>query len=182
MRQMVLTARLALRNLARNQRRTLLTAMIISLSLAALVFTDGLVQAMSDTMVRAATRLYAGDAQIHHRDYRASRDEADTIAEPERLLARLAQAEGVAAQTPRALAMGMISSAANNRAVQVVGVDPEREAGVSRLADAIVSGDYLAADGAETQLLIGRRLAELLEAEIGERIVVSVSNQQSGTA
>lgn len=176
---MGLTWRLALRNLMRNRRRTLLTAMIISLSLTALMVTDALIIGMSDTMVRSATRLYSGDAQIHRRGYLEQEDESRVIAEPGPLLEQLAGEARVAGYAPRTRAFGMISSSANNRAVQVVGIDPEREATVSKLASAIQSGDYLEAGEGPTQLLIGHRLAQLLEADLGDRIVVSVNNQQS---
>jgi ABC-type lipoprotein release transport system permease subunit len=179
---MNLTARLALRNLARNRRRTLLTAMIISLSLTALMFTDALVQGMTDTMVRSATRLYSGDAQIHHREFLARRDESRVIDDPELVLRQLVKEPEVAGYAPRTLAFGMVSSAASNRAVQVVGIDPELEARVSKIADAIVDGNFLTADGPVTQLLIGDRLARLLEADPGDRIVVSVNNQNTGSA
>ncbi|PTY36987.1 hypothetical protein BGP77_06800 [Saccharospirillum sp. MSK14-1] len=177
-----MTWHLALRNLARNRRRTFLTAMIISLSLAALVLTDGVISAMADTMVRSATRLYGGDAQIHQRDYLAARDESFTFGEVAALLDQLDQSEWVEAATPRALAFGMVSSSASNRAVQVMGIDPSREARVSKLANVVVEGDYLDAGGSETQLLIGWRLAQLLEAELGDRIVLSVHNQIDETA
>lgn len=178
---MGLTWRLALRNLLRNKRRTFLTAMIISLSLTALIMTDALIKGMSDTMVRSATRLYSGDAQIHHRDYLAQREEALTI-EPSAFLEQLAQEPDVAGYAPRALAFGMISSSANNRAIQVAGIQPEREATVSKLRGAIQEGEYLDVDGPDTQILIGRRLAELLEADLGDRIVVSVNNLDTQSA
>lgn len=178
----MMTWHLALRNLARNRRRTFLTAMIISLSLAALVLTDGVITAMADTMVRSATRLYGGDAQIHQRDYLAARDEQYTFGQVDELLRQLDASDQVEAATPRALAFGMVSSSASNRAVQVIGIDPAREARVSKLESVVVDGRYLDADGSETQLLIGRRLADLLEAELGDRIVVSVHNQQAETA
>lgn len=173
---------LALRNLARNRRRTLLTGMIISLSLAALVLTDGVISAMADTMVRSATRLYGGDAQIHQRDYLAARDEQFSFGEVDELLDQLDQSELVEAAAPRALAFGMVSSSASNRAVQVMGIDPQREARVSKLESVVVDGDYLDAAGSETQLLIGWRLAQLLEAELGDRIVLSLHNQLDETA
>lgn len=174
---MGITGRLALRNLARNRRRTVLTAMIISLSLTALMFTDALIQGMTDTMVRSATRLYSGDAQIHHRDFLARQDESRVIENPQAVLEQLSREPEVAGFAARTLAFGMVSSAASNRAVQIVGIDPAAEAGVSKIANAIVVGNYLSDDGPVTQLLMGDRLAELLEADLGDRIVVSVNNQ-----
>lgn len=137
---------------------------------------------MTDTMVRSVTRLYSGDAQIHHREFLARQDESRVIDDPETVLNQLAREPEVAGYAARTLAFGMVSSAANNRAVQVVGIDPTAEAGVSKIADAIIAGDYLSDDGPVTQLLIGDRLAQLLEADIGDRIVVSLNNQVTESA
>lgn len=177
-----MTSQLALRNLARNRRRTALTAMIISLSLAALILTDGVIAAMGDTLVRSATRLYGGDAQVHQRGYLDARDEALTLQQADDLLHQLDQQPLVEAATARALALGMISSSASNRAVQVTGIQAEREARVSKLESVIVAGQYLHDEGDETQILIGARLAELLEVELGDRLVLSLHNQRDQTA
>lgn len=173
---------LALRNLQRNRRRTLLTGLIIALSTAALILTDAFVVGFTDATVRSATRMFPGDAQIHHVDYLAERDEAFFLPSPEPLLASLARESSVANATPRALAFGMISSAADNRAVQVIGIAPDAEARVSRLADVMVDGEYLADSGPVGQLLMGRRLAVLLEVGLGDRLVVSVHNQEYNSA
>ncbi|MCH8550674.1 MAG: ABC transporter permease [Natronospirillum sp.] len=177
-----MTWQLAARNLNRNRRRTLLTGLIISLSTAALILTDAFILGFTDTAVRSATRMFPGDAQIHQLDYLAERDEALVIEAPQARLSQLASDPEVVGYSPRVMAFGMISSAADNRATQVIGIDPAQERTVSRLADAMAEGDYLAGDGAETQLLMGRRLAELLDVELGDRIVISVHNQEWGGA
>ncbi|TGG94088.1 ABC transporter permease [Natronospirillum operosum] len=179
---MQLTWQLAARNLTRNRRRTLLTGLIISLSTAALILTDAFILGFSDTAVRSATRMFPGDAQIHQVDYLAERDEELVIEAPQARLAQLDNEPEVVGYSPRVMAFGMISSAADNRATQVIGIDPAQERTVSRLADAMAAGDYLTSDGAETQLLMGRRLAELLAVELGDRIVISVHNQEWGGA
>lgn len=174
------TWQLAMRNLSRNRRRTLLTGLIITMSTAVLILTDAYIQGFMDTTVRSATRLYSGDAQIHQRDYLAERDESKVIQDATPYLDRLDNEPLVAGYAARAQAFGLISSAADNRAAQVVGVDPQPEATVSRLADVVVRGEYLDADGSANQLLIGHRLASLLEVDLGDRIVVSVHNLDWG--
>lgn len=177
---MNLTLTLALRNLARNKRRTLLTMLLISMTLAILIFTDGYMKAMMDVMIRSATRLYPGDAQIHQVDYLAERDGEAYITNPTATLNQLASHDLVQSYSPRALDFGMVSSSANNLAVQVVGVDAALEAQVSKLKLSIVSGNYLTVDGGETQILIGQKLAERLEVDLADRLVVSLNNYDTG--
>ena len=173
---MGLTWKLALRNILRNKRRTILTMLLISMTLAILIFTDGYMKAMADVMIRSATRLYPGDGQIHHVEYLAERDGEKQIAEVDWHINALKADPLVESFSPRALDFGMVSSTANNLAVQVVGIDADLEANVSKLKLSMVSGDYLTNDGNESQILIGQGLADLLEVDLGDRLVVSVNN------
>lgn len=173
---MSLTFRLAMRNILRNKRRTSLTMLLISMTLAILIFTDGYINAMADVMVRSATRLFPGDAQIHHVQYLAERDGEKQIDDVDQYLTQLNQEPQIAGYSPRALAFAMISSTANNLAVQLVGIDADLEATVSKLPLSIVAGDYLQSEGSRQQIVIGQALADVLEVGLGDRLVVSVNN------
>lgn len=176
---MGLTWKLSMRNILRNKRRTLLTILLISVTLTILIFTDGYIQAMTDVMVRSATRLYPGDAQIHNVHYLAERDGEQTIADVEQQIGRLMAEPLVEAYSLRALDFGMVSSSANNLAVQVVGVDADLEASVSKLKLSMIQGAYLDNSGSALQILLGQPLADLLEVDLGDRLVVSVNNYQT---
>lgn len=173
---MSLTWKLALRNIARNKRRTALTVLLISMTLALLIFSDGYMKAMSDVMIRSATRLYPGDAQVHHVGYRAEYNAELPVTEPNEVIDKLASHSLVSSYSQRAMDFGMVSSSANNRSVQVVGINAGSEATVSKLGKSIIEGRYIDEAGDRTQILIGSRLAEELEAETGDRIVVSLNN------
>ena len=55
---MMLLMRLAFRNIFRNPRRTLLIVTLISLGLAALMFTDGFILGMTNNMIESVTDTY----------------------------------------------------------------------------------------------------------------------------
>jgi ABC-type lipoprotein release transport system permease subunit len=176
---MGLTWKLALRNILRNKRRTLLTVLLISMTLTILIFTDGYMKAMSDVMIRSATRLYPGDGQIHHSEYLAERDGEKVITDIAAHLSEIENSNLISDYTLRAMDFGMVSSTANNLAVQVVGIDGELEASVSKLKLGMLRGEYLSNDGSKNQILIGEPLAELLEVDLGDRLVVSVNNYET---
>jgi ABC-type lipoprotein release transport system permease subunit len=175
---MGLTWTLAIRNVFRNKRRTLLTLLLISMTLAVMIFTDGFMRGMSDVMIRSATRLYPGDGQIHHVEYLAERDGEKFITNVAQSVERIKNEPLVESYTIRATDFGMVSSTSNNLPVQVVGVDAELEATVSKLKLSMVSGEYLSTTGTDTQILIGQSLADLLEVNLGDRLVVSVNNYE----
>ncbi|MEJ2042636.1 MAG: FtsX-like permease family protein [Reinekea sp.] len=176
---MGLTWTLALRNILRNKRRTGLTVLLISCTLVALMFTDAYMQAMGDVMIRSATRLYPGDGQIHNVAYRAEMDAKEQISNVAEHIENLKKTGLVSGYSLRALDFGMVSSTANNLPVQVVGIDADLEKTVSKLALSIEHGDYLDNDGGDNQILIGAALADLLEVELGDRLVVSLNNYQT---
>jgi heme/copper-type cytochrome/quinol oxidase subunit 3 len=64
---MSLTWTLAVRNILRNKRRSFLTILLISMTLAILIFTDGYIKAMTDVMVRSATRCADSQRQLSGR-------------------------------------------------------------------------------------------------------------------
>lgn len=173
---MGLTWKLASRNIMRNKRRTILTVMLLSFTLATLIFTDGFMQAMFDVMIRSSTRLYPGDGQIHQVQYLAERDGEKIITDVQGHFDRLSASDEISGYAPRVMDFGMISSTSNNLAVQVVGIDANMESSVSKLALGVRQGSYIDPEGSDNQIMMGEALAELLEVDLGDRIVVSVNN------
>ena len=69
---------------------------------------------------------------------------------------------------------GLISSPRASAGVRVLGIEPERERNVTRIADSITAGAYL--DGVRRRVLLGEELARRLEVEVGDKVVVSVQD------
>lgn len=176
---MSLYSRLAWRNIFRNKRRTFITGIAIAVGLAALMFMDALYLGMANNMIAAATASFTGEAQIHGRDFLLSRDVNSTVAESDRLMAELKNDPLVKAFTPRTLNQAMVTSTTNVNPVLLVGVRPETERALSQMDDVIAAGDYFA--GSDPQnIVLGRKLADLLEVGVGDRVVVTVSRAGSG--
>lgn len=171
--------KIAFRNVLRHKRRTVLTSILIASGLAVLILYDGLVIGMSDTMVRNATETFLGHAQIHAPNFRDDQDIDQVIQKPLEVQKILADDPNVEAVSPRTLTLGMISSAGNVSSITIYGVEPESEGKVSRLQRAIVQGEYLT-EAAETEILLGSRLAKTLEVELGDRVVLTAARAQDG--
>ena len=65
----MLIIKLALRNLFRNTRRTLLTVLLIGCSLSALILTDAVLLGMVDVMIESLTKTLSGEAQVHRQGF-----------------------------------------------------------------------------------------------------------------
>lgn len=164
---------LVLRNLIRHKRRTLLASLAVGVGLAALIFTDGFMLSMEENMIRAATTTFLGDGQIHAAGFRESLDAATYLEDVDALLGRLESDPVVAAAAPRVQAFAMLSSPAHATSALLFGIDPNREPRLSKVDEALVAGEYLATGS--RRVLLGRIVAEDLQVEIGDRVVVTLS-------
>ena len=173
-----IVVRLANRSIFRNIRRTLLTVLLISCSLVAILFTDAFVRGMVSTMVKISTQTFLGEAQVHQQGFRATNDIDLYIEDTHTLFSKIAETEAIQAYAPRVISGAMTSSSDNVSAAIIYGVDSDKEAQVSKLKQAMVDGQYLS--GKESEILLGQRLAELLEVSLGDRLVVTVSQAHGG--
>lgn len=186
---MNVVTRLAQRNIFRNTRRTLLTIMLIGCGLAALLFTDAFVRGMAASLIKISTDTFLGEAQIHQHGFREANDVDIYIQDTEKLSQTLNSTKEIKAYSLRTITGGMLSSSENVSAAVIFGVDADQEATVSKLKKAMVRGQYLSGnhDGNASgtnrnsnEILIGVDLAELLEVDLGDRIVVTLSQAHGG--
>lgn len=173
-----ITSRLAKRSIFRNTRRTLLTILLISCSLVAILFTDAFVQGTVKTMVKISTQTFLGDGQIHRKGFREANDIDLYIKDPENLYRQLNNTVAIDAFSPRVLTGAMVSSSENSASAIVYGVDATKESQVSKLKLAITQGEYLS--GNDNEIIIGVELADLLEIDLGDRLVITVSEAHGG--
>lgn len=162
---------LAARNLSRNSRRTALTLAALVIAMGALTYLMGFVNAYLVGMKDNFVLVMNGHIQIYSPAYKET-NLIDDYMPDTRAVTDLLEADPlVRAWTRRVTASGLASVARATTAVAVVGVDPVREAEVSRLKNFIVDGEWLAPDDAGG-VLLGADVAENLEVELGDKVVV----------
>jgi ABC-type lipoprotein release transport system permease subunit len=175
---MFIFLKLAWRNLFRNKRRTLIAGTAIGIGLAALIFTDALWIGMEKNMIHSATSSFLGEGQIHLKGFRETQEVDLTINQPDKILKSLEQEEIIEHFAPRVISFGMITSPANVQAINLVGIDPPREKYLSQIDETLQQGNYFASNN-QRDIIIGQKLAELLEVELGDRLVVTVSQAKT---
>ena len=89
-------------------------------------------------------------------------------------LDQLSQLPRVTAVSPRLEFQALISSAYTSEGVLVRGVDPEGENQVSKLPQGVGEGRWLQGPG---EVVLGYKLAERIDARIGERIVLDTASK-----
>ena len=175
----LILVKLAWRNIFRNKRRTFIASIAIGIGLTALIFLDAFMIGMSENMIRTATASFLGEAQIHREGFRDEQEVSLTIQALDEVTANLAEEDIVEHFTQRTLAFGMITSPANVSAISLVGVHPSTEKFLSLIDDVITVGAYFEGNN-NRDIVIGAKLAEILEIGLGDRVVVTVAEAESG--
>ncbi len=168
----------AWRSVWKNRRRTVITGLAVGFGLAALMFTEALMTGMSTHMVDQTTNAWMGDAQIHRNGFRETGGIALTVNEPDSITEMLRTDPIVTAFSVRIISPASLQSTIEMKPVTMIGVDPLTEPGVSMLETAVDSGSYFSGDS--TDLIIGYRLAEDLDVGLGDLIVITVAEAESG--
>jgi putative ABC transport system permease protein len=174
-----LNVALALRNLSRTPERTLLGLAALSFGLAAFIFVAAFAEGFLAQMVRNSTGLLTGDVQVQHPSFRVDqRPELAFEADP-RWMERLRQMPLVRAVSQRVQAQATLGGARRAEPVTLMGIEPDQERQITFLERSIVRGKGLQSG---RQVLIGSKLAERLDARVGEKVVVTAQDAKGQLA
>lgn len=163
--------KLAVRALARNRRRSLITLIAIAVGLAGLVFLWGYVGGINRQMIGNITSYLTGHVQVHQQGYHDDPTLDLAFADPSGIATRLAATGAVAAIAPRVEGEALASGPDKTRGVLVIGVDPVLEPEVTTLARAVQQGRYLDADDPQG-IVLGSRVAEILRVAVGDEVTL----------
>ncbi|MEM6514396.1 MAG: FtsX-like permease family protein [Pseudomonadota bacterium] len=162
---------LAWRNLWRNQRRTTIMLGAIVVGVWAMIFMNALSQGMVTQMIEDGLSVIPGHVQARHPDYGDDPTVNSLLPDTDSAVSAQLATLDVSAWTTRLTVPGVVSSERESRGVRLVGVDPGRDAMISFLGDAEIEGRALASVD-DRGLLLGRKLAEALDTEVGKRVVI----------
>lgn len=168
--------RLALRNLARNRWRSGLTVAGVAVAVAALAWSQTMIEAFLDTMIKSAAAVQLGDLRVESEAHAQESSVYDAFPSTGALLERVRRVPGVRAVAPRVSSMGLLGREPRSQAAMVIGVVPEAEAAASDVARSIVAGAWLSGGAGQSagakEVVLGENLAKLLAAGVGDELVV----------
>jgi ABC-type lipoprotein release transport system permease subunit len=162
---------LAWRNLWRNHRRTLIMLGAVVIGVWAMIFMTALTMGMVNDMIEDSISVLPGHVQVHHPDYLDDPNITNLLPLTDEAIAETFQPAGFLAWTTRIKVPAVLSSERESRGVTLLGIDPQREEVMSFVDYDAVDGRFL--EGPDDDgLVIGRKLAETLETELGKRVVL----------
>ena len=171
MRTLPVLGLLAWRNLWRNHRRTIIMLSAISIGVWAMIFMIALMRGMVEDMLRDGIAVLPGHVQVHHRDFLDDPSVANVVPLADSEIAAAMQEAGVERWGSRVRVPAVVSSERESRGVTLLGVDPTRERGLTFVDYDAVQGRFIDAIN-DKGIVIGGKLAETLETELGKRIVL----------
>ena len=168
-------ARLAWRNLARNPRRTGITAGAIATGLAALLFLAAFNHSLHRNMTGNFQDLLIGSLQIHAQNFFEHPRLSASLPFPGKA-SRLLEAR--APTSPRLEQFSLAVGKQDSAGVLWIGLDPGREVHVTRLQREIVQGRFLR-PGDRRAAVLGADTAHNLHLDLGDEVVL-VGNDRYG--
>jgi len=122
-------------------------------------------------MVRDGIRALPGHVQVHHPDFRDDPSILNLIPTSDSVLTAAFSQAGLNGWSSRVKVPAVISSERESRGVTLIGVDPALERSLDAIGSEIAEGRNLE-DVNDGGVIIGRKLADRLDTEIGKRIVL----------
>ena len=171
--------RIALRNVARGWRRSLIVLLSIGVGLVGCLFvlawTKGLVHQMADNAVH--TQLAHLAVQVP--GYHANPDVRRNLGGYEEIANQARSQPGVHA-SPRLRGEGLVQTARKSVLAVMIGVRPGDEADVSVVPSSVIAGSFLRTGASVRRLppvVIGAKMAGELRVEIGDKLVLQVPGE-----
>jgi putative ABC transport system permease protein len=171
---------LAAKNLWRHKRRTILTALAIAVGVFYYIFLDSMLAGMYRDGVNNIIDFQTGHIQVVSSSRQKSDDDAgnlkNLLADGKALVAHLDKVTGVAGATGRIEFSGSVLNGVDELPVLAVGITPETDSNVFQTAQFIKTGRWLRDN--ENGVVLGQRIAELLDLKTGDTVVLRTQTKQ----
>jgi len=173
---MIQLFKMAWRDLGRNRRRSIFSALAVGLGLMILLFLASFIQGEMTASIDSTIRLLSGHLQVRANSYdivKTSLKFEDLVENPQALADQIASLAPVKVATPRLYASGILAVGDETAGVSVVGIDPLSEASLP-YKTGLVSGDYLTPDDREG-ILLGYALTSKMGVKAGDMVSLSIN-------
>lgn len=168
---------IAYRDLARNRRRTGLTALAVALGLVIVMAFSSLIAGMYDSMLKDNIRLSTGHLQIQNENYEDDKTSLlykDLLEDGDIWASQTEALPEVQSAAPVLMVSGLLSTPQESTGISVIGIDPQ-DAFHDPIKDGITAGEYLMSDD-RGRILVGRGLADQMGITVGRRVSLAISN------
>ena len=175
--------KMAFRNIGRNKRRTMLSAIAISVAVMVVVVMRGYIGGIMDSMLDSLSKIQTGHIKVVHPEYFDKEDmmpleymvDGFDGGGYKQLIPLLASVEGVKTVSPRIKFGVLLSFKGKNRSAMGIGIDPKTEEDIPPFDKIIEEGQYFGDDENVRSMIIGVGLANKLGIKLNDKITILAS-------
>ncbi len=171
---------LAMKNMLRYRRRSLITAIAISAGLGVYIAADSMFSGIQQNSEYNLVQYESGAAQVMDRRYFDDMDHLPltyTVPNPAAVIDAV-EAKGLSA-TPRTRFLGELFFGEGSQQVRMIAIDPASEGYVLRVKETVVGGRYL--EEGDTGVVIGSWLADDLKTGVGKTLMLRTRTKDEST-
>ncbi|GBD99709.1 ABC transporter permease YtrF precursor [bacterium BMS3Abin07] len=168
---MGLLVKIAFRNIFRHKRRSLLTGLMMAGGCLLFAVFIGMVDGSYGLLINMFTLDHTGHIQIHRKGYLNKPSIYKIMRNPSSIGNRIHDLPYIKSWTPRVYTPALAFAGTKTSGVQLMGIDPVREAKTTRLREKIKTGRFLSNKPGD-EIIISDRLSRILKAGPGSRIAL----------
>jgi len=162
--------KMAWRNIWRNKRRTILTMFSIFLAMLLSLFTRSMQKGSYGNMISNMVKISTGYIQIHKKGYWKNKSINKTFEFNQLMIEKILTDKNITAALPRIESFALASSGSRTKGTPVIGTNAELEDSLNHFSKKIISGSYL--NGNDHSIVVAEKLAEYLQLEVGDTLVM----------
>ncbi len=163
--------KIAFRNIFRQKRRSILTALSMFGGFFLSAFFIGFSDGSYNNIIGMFTSNNLGHIQIHERTYLDKPSLYKTIDNYQDILQKLGEIKGVKSYSPRIFSAGIVSVGDKSSGARIFGVDQKNEISTTNFDKKLIEGKGFSDENAY-EVIIGEGLSKILKAGIGQELVV----------
>jgi len=171
----MLILKIAFRNIFRQKRRSLYTALSIIIGYTLLSVSIGLAEGGYGHLIEMFTRGYTGHVQIHQKDYLERPGLYKNFQYNDQLVQSLKNLKEIKSFTPRIHSGSLAFIDKKTTGIQLIGIDPKLERETTTISAKMGDGKFITETSTESphnEMIIGNGVAKILKAKIGSEIVL----------
>jgi len=163
------------RNIWRNKVRSLVIIFSIALGIFAGVSSTAFMKGLAEQRIQKVIKTELSYIQIHKEGFRQNSDFKGYMPDATQVVSEIRTIPNVTGATERIVVQAMAATAETATGVLVSGIDIENEPKVTNLNEKLIEGEYLKGIK-KNPIVIGKKLAEKLNAKIRTRIVITLQD------
>lgn len=183
--------KIAVRNVLRHKRRTIITAIVMTVGIGLFIMMDSMLAGMDRITIDNMVDYTESSIKVRTPEYVANLQGTPLehgVPDPERVMERIiavdkriiAVDKRIVAVAPRMHFVASVSNYADSMPVIATAIDPARDGAVFKLAEAVATGTWLAGAPAGS-IVIGAGLSAELKVAVGDYLLVSASTAYENT-